>query len=222
MHVGMPPKGKGKGKGRGKSSCNGVGGNQPKPGNMADSSDSGVVAVDCDQEEVNTDQSSDEDNTPLQSLVDQDDDSEKTRRLGRKKKNSEERMFVFSLEEEDELVDWWRDHEYLYNPQHPLYIDKGRKDRVKEKKAKEFGCTSKYKFNNIGQHEIKYTVNTESCITSDATDYQINVKICFAKKFNELFLTRFPLLTTIAECNEIMTRTPICFTPGVIYCKLHL
>ena len=103
--------------------------------------------IEQEQEVVDSPSTSDEDNTPLKDLFDGDDGDdgpeEERPRLGRKKKNSEERMFVFTLDEEDEIVDWWRSHPILYNPRHPEFVDKGKKIRIIAKKAKEFGCTGK-------------------------------------------------------------------------------
>ena len=65
--------------------------------------------------------------------------------LGRRKKGSQERHFLFTEEQEDNLIDWWREHEYFYNSKHPSHKDKGLKDRLYRAKAAEFGCTSKYK-----------------------------------------------------------------------------
>ena len=56
--------------------------------------------------------------------------------LGRRKKGSTERYFVFTVAQEDELIDWWREHEWFYNPEHPLAIDKGRKVRLYEERPK--------------------------------------------------------------------------------------
>ena len=60
------------------------------------------------------------------------------------KKGSDERMFVFSMKEEDNIVEWWHENKIFYNPQHPMYIDKGRKEHIIQVKAKEFGCPRKY------------------------------------------------------------------------------
>ena len=64
--------------------------------------------------------------------------------LGRKKKNSQNRHFLFTHDVEDSVVDWWRDHEFLYNVNHPKHMDKGLKFRVIDAKAEEIGCSSEY------------------------------------------------------------------------------
>jgi hypothetical protein len=71
--------------------------------------------------------------------------SEETIPRGRRKKGSEEeRHFLFTTRVEDELIDWWRSHEYLYNNTLPDFLDKAKKERAYEAKAREIGCTSKY------------------------------------------------------------------------------
>ena len=64
--------------------------------------------------------------------------------LGRRKKGSKERHFLFTRDNEDSIVQWWRENEFLYNPNLPQYSDKGLKDRTMREKTKEFGCTGKY------------------------------------------------------------------------------
>ena len=68
---------------------------------------------------------------------------------GRKKKKSEDRHFLFTPDVEDSIVEWWRDNEFLYNSEHPQHMDKGLKWRVIDRKAKEVGCLSKYKYESL-------------------------------------------------------------------------
>jgi hypothetical protein len=65
--------------------------------------------------------------------------------LGRRKKGTEgERHFLFTRDVEDDLIEWWRSHDFLYNNTLPDFLDKAKKDRTIEAKAKEIGCTSEY------------------------------------------------------------------------------
>ena len=73
------------------------------------------------------------------------DDSVSLKPLGRRKKGSTERHFLFTEDMEDQLIEWWREHEFFYNSELPLHKDKGLKHRLMAEKAKDFGCTSKYK-----------------------------------------------------------------------------
>ena len=60
---------------------------------------------------------------------------------GRRKKGSTDRYYLFTSEQEQNLVDWWKENEFLYNSTLNDYYDKGMKDRCLRAKAKEFGCT---------------------------------------------------------------------------------
>lgn len=76
-----------------------------------------------------------------------DDDVDTHLPMGRKKKGSDTyRHFLFTKDIEDELIEWWRDNEFLYNSQLPEFMDKAKKDHTLEAKAKAIGCTSKLYF----------------------------------------------------------------------------
>ena len=126
-------RGKGKGKGKGSSSCT-----MRKP----------VQEDEPDMEEVPSD------NTPpdtpeIEEDHDdasghEDDDEDDCRPLGRRKKGSNERYHLFTMDEEDSIVEWWREREWLYNAAHPWHLDKGRKERAYARKAKELKCEGMY------------------------------------------------------------------------------
>ena len=74
------------------------------------------------------------------------DEDEQPTALGQKKKGSDDRYFVFSPEQEDDLIEWWRSNTFMYDVTSDGSYDKGRKERAMAAKAKEFGCTGEYCF----------------------------------------------------------------------------
>ena len=144
----MPPRRLPKGKGRGKTST---------PGPLATKGFYAKVDDTGEVEPVQPVVLDKDDSTSVEDLTNIQDTEETTpketppkespplqpKRLGRKKKGSEERHFLFTVEEEDDLIEWWRDNSFLYDPTHPSHLDKGKKWRFYEEKAKDFGCTSK-------------------------------------------------------------------------------
>ena len=84
-----------------------------------------------------------------------DDDSSKVPKGRRKKGSQTERHFLFTVEVEDELIDWWRQNPYLYNNTLPEFLDKGKKDRAYTAKAYQIGCTSEYIIKIKKKHFIK-------------------------------------------------------------------
>ena len=69
--------------------------------------------------------------------------------LGRRKKGSTDRYFVFSPAAEDNLIQWWKENPFLYDSTHPLSYDKGKKARALQDKAKDIGCTGEYTYNLV-------------------------------------------------------------------------
>ena len=141
----MPPK---KGKGRGKRSCS----DKPQVSDTQriSSDETDTVAVDSEEVEqheadltvVEVHQQETQETQPKAGPSGQ--TVAKPKPLGRKKKGSEERHFLFTEEMEEELVEFWREHPFLYNSADPRHKDKGLKDRLLRAKAEVFGCTSKY------------------------------------------------------------------------------
>ena len=145
----MPLRGKGKGKGRGKGQPA-----QSAPGplptatfysqSVEDSQSEEVVEIPETQSDSHSTHSTHSTGSVEEPVTTPDDkDDKEPKRLGRKKKGSDERHFLFSPDQEDNLINWWLEHSFLYNTKDPLHLDKGRKWRLYAEKAKEFGC-SKY------------------------------------------------------------------------------
>ena len=140
----MPPrKMKGKGKGRGK--CSGQK-PPPKDSTTENSEPEEVFEIEAEEDNVQSDSRATTPETPeTPDSADKQDkqDTAPTKRLGRKKKGSNERLFLFTVDQEDDLIDSWKENEYLYNPQDPDHSDKGKKIRWYEERAKKYGCLVK-------------------------------------------------------------------------------
>ena len=141
----MPMLKRGKGKGRGKSTCSSSG-RKPVRDDQGD-----VEEITAENEQdiapAETQQTDDDnDNAHDASVDDNSDDEDDGRPLGRRKKGSTERFHLFTIAEEDSIVEWWREREYLYNAAHPWHLDKGRKERAYARKAKELKCEGMYTY----------------------------------------------------------------------------
>ena len=132
----MPFLKRAKGKGRGKCSSSSAGRKPPS---------SDVEEIPDETPEIQDEVDTHED----PSVHEDSDDEDDGRPLGRRKKGSNERFHLFTIAEEDSIVEWWREREYLYNAAHPWHSDKGKKERAYARKAKELKCEGMYTYREI-------------------------------------------------------------------------
>ena len=80
----------------------------------------------------------------------------------RPRKKPEPKLQLAAKDERD-LIEWYREHELLYNPQHAEFKDKGKKQRILDEKAQELAATFPDRYASLsGERLGKYISSLRS------------------------------------------------------------
>ena len=95
----------------------------------------------------------------LESFPSQPGTSQESKTKAKKGRRGPVPSFPWTTEQEEDLIDWWRQHECLYNEKNPDFHDRNMKRKLLENKAKEIGYGCDYDAINTRMSSLRTKLN---------------------------------------------------------------